>query len=297
MSEPEKDGGPNETPQEPEPVGFSEFLESVPPSAPQRVNEVRVVHMRQNNTRYAEIYTPQLFLHCTSDVCNGLRYFRYADGDKTLGMGVDTRQTFLTFTCDNCKKNKKTFALLIQVPRDDNSGLCLKFGEWPPFGPPTPARLIRMFGKDRDIFLKGRRCENLSLGIGAFTYYRRVVENQKNQILDEVIRVSQKIGASAEMLQVLEAAKSENQFSRALEMVKDAIPPALFINGHNPLTLLHSALSDGLHGKTDEQCLEFAHDARVVMVELAERLGAALKDEVELNTAVTRLMKARNAQN
>jgi hypothetical protein len=295
MSEPEKNGVPNETPQEPEPVDFSEFLESVPPSAPRRVAEVRVVHTRQNNTRYAEIYTPQLFLHCSSDVCNGQRYFRYTDGDKTLGMGVDTRQTFLTFTCDNCKKNKKTFALLIQVPRDDNSGLCLKFGEWPPFGPPTPARLIRMFGKDRDIFLKGRRCENQSLGIGAFTYYRRVVENQKNQILDEVIRVSQKIGASAEMLQVLEAAKSENQFSRALEMVKDAIPPALFINGHNPLTLLHSALSDGLHGKTDEQCLEFAHDARVVMVELAERLGAALKDEVELNTAVTRLMKARNA--
>jgi hypothetical protein len=171
----------------------------------------------------------------------------------------------------------------------------MKFGEWPSFGPPTPARLIRMFGKDRDIYLKGRRCENLNLGIGAFTYYRRVVENQKNQILDEIIRVSQKIGASAEMLKVLEDAKSENQFSKALEMVKDAIPPALFINGHNPLTLLHSALSDGLHERTDEQCLELAHDARVVLVELAERLGQALKDEAELNTAVTRLMKARDA--
>ena len=254
------------------------------------------MHMRPaNNTYYAEIYTPELFLHCASDVCNGQRYFRYTQGDKSLGMGVDTRQTFLTFTCDNCKKNQKTFALRIRVPRDDNSGLCMKFGEWPPFGPPTPARLIRMFGKDRDTYLKGRRCENQNLGIGAFTYYRRVVENQKNQILDEIIRVSHKIGASAEMLKALEDAKRENQFSKALEMVKDAIPPGLFINGHNPLTLLHSALSDGLHERTDEQCLELAHDARVVLVELAERLGQALKDEAELNTAVTRLMKARDA--
>ena len=65
------------------------------------------------------------------------------------------------------------------------------------------------------------------------------------------------------MISVLETAKVENQFSRALESVKDAIPPALLINGHNPLTLLYSALSGGLHGKSDEECLELAHAVRV----------------------------------
>jgi hypothetical protein len=49
----------------------------------------------------------------------------------------------------------------------------------------------------------------------------------------------------------------------------------------------------GLHAKTDEECLAFAHDARVVLAELAERLSQALKDEAELNTAVTRLLQAR----
>ena len=37
--------------------------------------------------------------------------------------------------------------------------------------------------------MKGRRCGNLGLGIGAFVYYRRVVENQKSRILDEIIKV------------------------------------------------------------------------------------------------------------
>src|SRR5260221_2382351 len=85
--------------------------------------------------------------------------------------------------------------------------------------------------------------------------------------------------------------RRENQFSKALESVKNAIPQALLINGHNPLTLLHSALSEGLHAQTDEQCLELAHDVRVILAELAERLGQALKDEAELKQAVSRLQR------
>jgi hypothetical protein len=61
--------------------------------------------------------------------------------------------------------------------------------------------------------------------------------------------------------------------------------------GDNPLILLHSALSEGLHAQTDEQCLELAQAVRVVLAELAERIGQALKDEAELNAAISRLMK------
>jgi len=34
----------------------------------------------------------------------------------------------------------------------------------------------------------------------------------------------------------------------------------------------------------DEECLEIATSIRVVMAELAERMGQALKDEAELST-------------
>jgi hypothetical protein len=82
----------------------------------------------------------------------------------------------------------------------------------------------------------------------------------------------------------------------SITSVKDAVPQALLINGRNPLSLLHSALSVGLHDKADEECLELAHGIRVVLVELAERLGQALKDEAELNSAVSRLLKAQSSQ-
>ena len=99
--------------------------------------------------------------------------------------------------------------------------------------------------------------------------------------------------APPDLINNLTAAKNEVQFSKAVDLVKAGIPQVLLINGHNPLTLLHSALSEGLHAETDEQCLELATSIRVVLSDLAERLGNALKDHAELNNAVGRLMQAK----
>lgn len=204
---------------------------------------------------------------------------------------IDRNNAFyLYYKCSNYLKSTKIFSLcLSEIDFDKNTALTYKYGEYPIYGPPTPSKLIKMLGPDRDIFLKGRRCENQGLGIGAFVYYRRVVENQKNRILDEIIKVATKIGAQQDSLKKLNDAKQETQFSKALASVRDAIPQSLLINGRNPLTLLHSALSEGLHGRTDEQCLEIAQAVRIVLAELSERLSQALKDEAELNGAVSRL--------
>jgi hypothetical protein len=277
----------------PAPISFAEFLESSPPSGhPVLVDGLFHRRALPGGSTYYELDVPQLQLHCTSDDCNGLRFFRYNDGDRVLGK--DGTKTFLTFVCSNCRKRAKIYALSVQV-KDAKSGTgwCTKFGEVPSYGPPTPARLIRLFGRDRELFLKGRRCENQGLGIGAFVYYRRVVENHRDTILSEIIRVAEKIRAPAAMIETLNNARKETQFSKALASVKDAIPVSLLVNGHNPLTLLHSALSGGVHEHSDERCLELAHDVRVVLVELAERLGEALKNEAELNSAVGRLLNVR----
>ncbi len=92
------------------------------------------------------------------------------------------------------------------------------------------------------------------------------------------------------MIQQLQEARGETQFSKAIESVKSAIPESLLISGHNPLTLLHSALSDGLHDRSDEHCLELASHIRVILGELSDRLAQALKDEAEVNNALSKLM-------
>lgn len=232
---------------------------------------------------------PVIQLHCTTDSCNGVRYFEPMDS-ANLRPG-ERKEHFVTFVCRNCKKTSKTYAFWSVLSDDELNGELFKFGEHPSFGPPTPARVITLLGPEKDYYLKGRCAENQGLGIAAFAYYRRVVENQKNRIFDEIIRVSEKIGASKEMLEDLNNAKKETQFSKAVGVVKHGIPQALLTNGHNPLTLLHSALSEGLHAQTDEQCLELATSIRIVLADLVDRLGRALKEEAKLNAAVSRLLK------
>src|SRR5206468_2468260 len=113
--------------------------------------------------------------------------------------------------------------------------------------------------------------ENQGFGIGAFAYYRRLVEDLKNGLINEIIKTCGKVHNAAGFIPILEKARNETQFSKAIEEIGDAIPDALRIDGHNPLTLLHQALSRDLHTASDDDCLEAASAIRVVLAELSER--------------------------
>src|SRR5205814_6790875 len=84
----------------------------------------------------------------------------------------------------------------------------------------------------------------------------RVIEGQKNHLLENIASAAERLNAPAAMIERLREVQREAQFSRAIDAVKDAIPESLKIREHNPLTLLHRALSEGLHEGSDEECLE-----------------------------------------
>ncbi|MEM5493182.1 hypothetical protein WNY80_08570, partial [Hoeflea sp. AS16] len=173
------------------------------------------------------------------------------------------------------------------------SHLChlYKYGEYPAFGIPVPNRVLRLFGKaDSDLFMKGRQCENLGFGIAAFAYYRRVVENHRSDLLNEIMKVCQTVGAPAELLEELDAAKTQISFSKSMEQIKTALPQGLLIDGHNPLNALHGALSVGLHGESDEDCLDNAQAVRLVLSDLVDRIALLKQDNKQLSVAVQRLL-------
>ena len=286
-SEPEQ----NTIQEEIECISISKFLETCPPNTLAHLSDLghRKPYLNAAIREYM-LSTPEIQLHCPSDFCNGVRFFR-CDTPHPRSLNTEFDYIYITYCCSNCQKHLKIYSLAIKLDsKNSETGKIYKFGEFPTFGPPTPPKLVKLIGQDKDTFLKGRRCENQGLGIGAFIYYRRVVENQKNRILNEIIKVSEKIGAPKEKLDVLREAVSETQFKKALEMAKDAIPESLLINGHSPVLLLHSALSEGVHTSNDEKCLDLASSIRVVLGELSERLGQALKDEAELSKALSTLM-------
>lgn len=265
---------------------FVDFLESCGPDSTHHISGLLG---RSSTSGRVVLITPEIELHC--ETCNGVRRFRCND---TVYVSGQLDFSFVRYLCKNCGQTQKTFALAVSPDANQSSGRVYKVGEIPPFGPPTPSRVMKLVAEDRELFLKGRRAELHGLGIGAFAYYRRVVEEQKGRIIEEIGKVAVKIKPSKETEALFDKAKTETQFSSAIDMIKSAIPETLLIDGHNPLTLLHSALSEGLHAQTDEQCLELATSIRVVLTELAERISTALKEEATLKSAVSRLLNRKS---
>lgn len=278
---------------EKESQSFAEFLEASPPN--QTVNISDLMDLKwDRGGQYYYVKTPEIQIHCTEESCNGIRFHRCVQGNKLHIEEDEHTNFFAVYLCSNCQKHIKTFALTAYQDKGKTSGTLIKYGETPVFGPPVAARLLKLIGPDRENFLKGRRCENQGLGVGAFTYYRRVVEHQKGRIFREIVKVSEKIGAPREKIDILNNALIETQFTKALDMAKDAMPESLLINGHSPLKLLYRALSEGIHNLSDEECLGLASSVRVVLVELSDRLSQALKDEAEITLALNRLLAPSN---
>jgi hypothetical protein len=179
---------------------------------------------------------------------------------------------FLECRCKSCEKSWKIYAVWFKLPVQGKF-LAYKFGERPDYGPPLPAKVLRLVQSDAELFKKGWKAEKLNFGIAAFTYYRRIVENHKNGLFDKIIEIATEEHLPADKIEALSYARDHTQFSQSMDAIRDAIPESLKMMGHNPLLLLHDAFSKGVHELSDEQCLERAQSVRTILTALAERFA------------------------
>jgi hypothetical protein len=192
---------------------FDKFLTSTPPDVVEEISDVARYYSSQ---RLDLIYlaTSGLLLHCDSEQCHGERFFRCTEGSFNVTSNK-WEFGFIHYACRNCRKKTKIFSIAARRGQT-LSGSAMKLGETPPFGPHTPARVITLIGPDRELFLQGRRAENRGMGIGAFSYYRRVVENQKGRIISEIARVAQKLGAKPRVLEAFKLPRRKHSSVRLL---------------------------------------------------------------------------------
>jgi hypothetical protein len=271
---------------------WKEFLESTPAYVGRRFENL--IH---DLTPSSSAYTwggpsPRIQLYCEVD--DGVRWCN-------PGGNVECSQhrtLFIQYTCRDCGRWSKTFALILDPEKlDPDSDVkptvltAIKLGEYPPFGSHLAKRLQDLLSKtDLELYRKGLRTEREGHGIGAAAYFRRVVDNQWKALVKKLRDAAEKLGTPREKLKVFEEALAQPQFSTAVDMLKDAIPAKLLIlDGRNPLTLLYRPLSVQIHHLSDEQCLQQAADIRVVLNETFDNISRVLRDDETLKAAVSRL--------
>ena len=270
-----------------ETLKFEDLLCKHPPGG---IHPIINLGISRSPTSAPILTKPRLKLHCPEQFCNGIRFF---DAYQTKKISLTERWTrvFLHYSCSNCRSHSKIFAIMARWNTVADVGEAAKLGEWPPFGPQVSLGIISILGKNKDLFLLGRRAEIQGLGIGAMAYYCRVVESQKDHIINEIIKLMQRTNSSESQIEILKLAKKEKQFKKAVELISDTMPKALLINDYNPLALLDQAMTKGTYVQRDSDALKLAAAIRKILTELAERVVKALEDQADLDEAVDYILQ------
>lgn len=267
-------------------ISFEELLGKFPPG---KLTFISNLGVRRSPSASPFLLKPRLNLFCSDPPCNGTRYFD-TEETQTVTLTEKWSRIFMVYTCSNCRSRSKIFALLVRWNATMDSGEAVKLGEWPPFGPPLGNQVLSLVGPGRELFLKGRRAEIQGLGIGSFSYYRRMLISGKEHLIDEIIKVMHRSNAYESNIEKMESARAENQFENIAELSKGCIPEELLIQNENPVVLLDKVLTKGTYAQSDQEFLKLAGTTRLILTELADKLSKALQNKSEINAAINYLM-------
>ena len=205
-------------------------------------------------------------MHCPK--CDDIRTFNmtndYQDNIEHVPPEFDQRKspystevnTYITldYLCAACQDFMRFF--IIKIGEDLN--YIQKIGQYPPLDISIPKDLKRIMDDEyKNYYKKGKNSENFGHGIGAYVYYRRIIEGIINEFIDK-IQYFMTNEEKEKYKEALERAKKEKNTTSKIEIIKNLVPPILTQGRYNPLKALHEALSIGIHIESDLICLENA---------------------------------------
>ena len=132
---------------------------------------------------------------------------------------------------------------------------------------------------DLAFYRNALRMRNHNLGIAAVAYLRRVVENKINDVLDVLAEAAQEHDFAAEELKKIKEAKSSYRFDDKIEYAAKLLPPHLRPKGKpNPIDVLHGLASEGLHSKSEEECIDIFDKVRKVFEYVFGNLNVQIEE-------------------
>jgi len=184
-------------------------------------------------------------------------YSIFASG--TRGMRPEpTHDNFAVarYVCKNCSSRVTRFFYFWS--QKDSIGQLFKIGQYPQIEERVPKNLQDALGEeDLKSYKNALRLRNFNLGIAAVAYMRRVVENRMNDMLNVLYEAARTHKVSAEVLARHEDVMKDHRFIERVNYAGELLPESLRPQGQpNPMAILHEFASDGLHTKSDEQCVE-----------------------------------------
>lgn len=284
------------------------FLETYPLYRKLEINikPVRSTRYGYVGTTLEKLPKPSINMHCSH--CLSRQTFNmineYWDDDK-LGYTSTgpTGHTFrLKYLCAGCSKTLILFYVefgqrIKKAGKEKQTKYWIrKVGQNPPWKIDVDKGLESSLGDLSGLYKKGLVSESQSYGIGAYAYYRRVVEEVIDSLLDSITELMDKEEDKKKYLDTLEETKKEKNAESKIKLIKDLLPASLRPDNINPLDIIYSALSEGLHGKSDEECLEMADEIRKSLIFLVNQVLSQKETKKEFTASMRKLLDKKHGK-
>lgn len=195
----------------------------------------------------------------------------------------------LLYVCQSCRSFERNF--YIYCNSDGNE--FYKVGQHPEWEIKMDKNLEKILNKHAKTFRKGLVCESQGYGIGAFAYFRRITEEIIDELLDSITDLIEEENKD-KYLEALKKTKETRVTQDKINLIKDLLPSTLKPNGRNPLGILHSELSEGLHSLDDEQCLESATHVKSILIFLVNQILHMKETSKSFTDSMKNLLDKKN---
>lgn len=238
-------------------------------------------------------HIPKVPINMLCKTCESVQTFNmtneFYDGYGIINVSSGGRNVRIYYQCQSCRKFTREFILHIS----ENLDYIYKFGQYPEWEIKMDKNLEKILGAHAKTFRKGLVCESQGYGIGAFSYYRRITEEIIDELLDSISDLISEEDKEA-YAEALEQTKKTRVTQEKIDLVKDLLPSILKPNNMNPLGVLHSELSEGLHAETEDSCLESAAHIRSILTFLINQIITSKETAKEFSTSMKSLLEKKS---
>jgi hypothetical protein len=134
--------------------------------------------------------------------------------------------------------------------------------------------ITKYFKRDiNSFYYKGLNSLDQNYGVGAFAYFRRIIERELLNIISDIKTLPD--SHTIEIENLLFKHNENPAISTIYDNIFEYLPHSLKSLGINPIKLLYNQTSEGLHSLNDEDCLKRAY----IILELLEFVIKKINEE------------------
>lgn len=216
----------------------------------------------------------EITLFCDNTKCGKQQQWRaeglYGNSSQKSGFREEN------YKCKNCTTNVTRY--YFYWGGNEAESRFFKVGQYPPLEIQPPPRLAKKLSlTDADLYRKALTSRNNAYGIGSLAYLRRVVENKMNDLLDLIRQAAEETGANDELKRIEEVKKSW-RFDDKITYASKILPKHLKPHGVNPLDALHDLASEGIHHRSENECLDIFDKCKAAFEYVFRELEVQVED-------------------